>query len=458
MNILPINGRVAIVDDVLEQAQPLMQELSKRRIPFEYYDGKPENFPQKETYLNDIRVLFLDLNLMGNQVFTTKQLYPIINASLVSLISSSNFPYVLVCWTRTDNAEQYNEIIEKIKVDFKDNPPIDILPLPKLDYFSLSGEKTVSYDDKIEHLFMEIEDILSRHTAFNNILLWENNIHNATNNSVIESLSVIAKENDWDESANWIFTQWAKAYAGNNYSTYKDSGKLMSSFHTLDSYLFEKIEEEISKENDDTKFEENCSEMGLSLLKFNETLLFSFGATQAKEPGRIVIDENNKDCQKMYRDILNFSINRNSRPQDLSNELSSANEEDSKKIINNYFKEKQREIEKDWDVFKLVINPVCDFAQNKIKRNRVIPGIFILNEYRSIINDKTDALFVSPPFYYRSKNNNYFFVLDFRYFMSEIEDLGVSNLKLKQQVVGEILSKLSRHINRQGILSIDNHK
>ena len=46
-------------------------------------------------------------------------------------------------------------------------------------------------------------------------------------------------------------------------------------------------------------------------------------------------------------------------------------------------------------------------------------------------------------------------ILDFRYLTSEKEDVGNSNIKLKQVVLAEILSKLSRHINRQGLLTIE---
>lgn len=58
-------------------------------------------------------------------------------------------------------------------------------------------------------------------------------------------------------------------------------------------------------------------------------------------------------------------------------------------------------------------------------------------------------------FFYRDKNANYFFILDFRYLTSEEFDEGESKLKLKQVVLAEILSKLSRYINRQGLLTIE---
>ena len=86
---------------------------------------------------------------------------------------------------------------------------------------------------------------------------------------------------------------------------------------------------------------------------------------------------------------------------------------------------------------------------------RVIPGYFVESKYRDWFKSNSDALFISPDFYYRAKEGDYFFILDFRYLTSEKEDKGNSNLRLKQVVLAEILSKLSRHINRQGLLTIE---
>ena len=46
MNILPINGRIVIIDNSIEQALPLMKEFGKSRLSYSYYDGTPENHPQ----------------------------------------------------------------------------------------------------------------------------------------------------------------------------------------------------------------------------------------------------------------------------------------------------------------------------------------------------------------------------------------------------------------------------
>lgn len=447
MNNLPINGRIAIVDDQFKQALPLIQELSKRNIPFVYYDGKPEHLPMNNEN-NDIRILFLDINLIDNSVHTVKQLYPVVYATMNRIINDNNFPYILICWSR--NSSEYDEIMEKLKKDFSHKAPIATIPLIKSDFFDLNGDKTTLYDEKINGLFQEIASEMNNHTAFQNLILWENHIHTATNNALAEGL--ISIDNNWDQSANWIFTKWGMAFAGKKFNNYSSIEKLQAAYHTLNHFLHESIEEEIEKNiNSDINFEEDKTEQTLSLSKFNERLLFSFVQTSSKEAGRIVITD---EAFSEFKDTLCFAIN--GEDDDLRALLKGIEDQKEKgKVKKDYYKKIRKQIRDSWDIFKLVINPVCDFTQDKVKRSRVIPGIFIEKKYRELINDKTDALYISPNFYYSKKKNEYFFILDFRYFTSEKEDKGESCVKLKQQVLAEILSKLSRHINRQGILYID---
>lgn len=43
-SIIPINGRVAIVDDKIEQALPLMRVFAKNNIPYVFYEGNNYNY------------------------------------------------------------------------------------------------------------------------------------------------------------------------------------------------------------------------------------------------------------------------------------------------------------------------------------------------------------------------------------------------------------------------------
>lgn len=447
MNTLPINGRIVIIDDDINQARPLMEELGKRRLPYLYYDGNPENLPISGT-LNDVRLLFLDINLQGNSFRPVKELYPIIHAILQRVISPNNFPYVLVCWSR--NIEDYNYIIEQLYQQMRDRSPICSISLSKADFFTMTGEKTDDYDEKIELLFTRISDEISQHISFSNLLQWENHIHAAANHALNESLSCIA--NDWDSTADWIFTKWGLAYAGRRFKAQNSSEKLKSAFFTLNHFMQEAMDIEISNGvPPDSRFNEDSSDREESLLHFNEKLIFSFCQTAPKEPGRIVITNAELDT---YKDTLGTFLRESStiipivRKEGMS-------DKDLRKAIDKHLSKVRERIYQQWDIFKLVINPICDFAQDKLRVNRVIPGIFIPAEFYNLIIRNSDAIYVSPKFHYTKKDKDYFFILDFRYFTSEQHDNGESSLKIKQIVLAEILSKLSRHINRQGLLFID---
>lgn len=366
------------------------------------------------------------------------------------LIGNNAFPYMLVCWSR--NNTEYNEIIKLLSEDLGTRRPICSIPLNKSEFFTMTGEPTDDFEDKIQELYNTISLLLLQHTSFCNILKWENHIHKATNKALQEGLACIAGQ-DWDETANWIFTKWGKAYSGKSFDNLTNKGKLISSFHTLNLFLHETMEEHVGLENDETaSFITDEEDKDIKLTHFNERLIFSYCQTHPREPGRIVITP---EEFSEFKDSLNFSFlpcDSLIPPEKLAE---FENSKSPKKDKAKYFSGIRQAIRKDWDIFKLVINAPCDYAQNKVKMSRAIPGYFIKSKYRKWFNNNSDALFISPDFYYRTKNDDYFFILDFRYLTSEKEDEGNSNLRLKQVVLAEILSKLSRHINRQGLLTIE---
>lgn len=46
--------------------------------------------------------------------------------------------------------------------------------------------------------------------------------------------------------------------------------------------------------------------------------------------------------------------------------------------------------------------------RKKVKMSKAIPGIFVKSEFRKWFNNSSDALFISPDFYYRLKDADYF--------------------------------------------------
>ena len=61
---LPINGRITIIDDQFDQALPIINVLSKNKQAYTYYSGDLQFLPNQDEVPNDIRLLFLDINLI----------------------------------------------------------------------------------------------------------------------------------------------------------------------------------------------------------------------------------------------------------------------------------------------------------------------------------------------------------------------------------------------------------
>lgn len=110
-NLIPLNGRIAIVDDQIEQALPLMRIFAKNNIPYVYYKGNDiEYLPEQPE--NDIRILLLDLNLLGGRDNQPKDIRSSLFSVISHIISPNNYPYVLVLWSRQE--KEYREILEEL--------------------------------------------------------------------------------------------------------------------------------------------------------------------------------------------------------------------------------------------------------------------------------------------------------------------------------------------------------
>lgn len=148
---LPLNGRVAIIDDQLSQVEPLMKIFSQKQIPFTYFSGEVLFLPEEGISNNDIRVLFLDINLIDNTERNDKELKANLVPVLTRVISANNYPYVIIYWSRH---ERHKSLIENIfENELSDRKPICYLSAIKSDFFNLDGSMTDDFDTKIETLY-----------------------------------------------------------------------------------------------------------------------------------------------------------------------------------------------------------------------------------------------------------------------------------------------------------------
>ncbi|SDY38809.1 hypothetical protein [Acinetobacter kyonggiensis] len=473
MNKLPINGRIILVDDKIDQVQPLMNYFSKNKIPFTYFDGKFENFPEEG--FDDIRILFLDINLFDDTV-PSHQDFRALQPVVDKLISRVSHPYLLVLWTRDP------DVFNNFKMEFfqnsplKEKSPIDILTLEKSKFFSYSGEVL---DGDINDLEQELCSKLDNYPELQCILHWESMVHKVTNEIASIFFPKFGEYETWSEETKKMFTQFSKASLGKYFSDADASTRINSAFEVIHQVFMDELETQFYKAEKKLELE-NLDQTTAPNFKINTKLLIQNHDHLSNDyPGSLISLDNN-DASAFFSSIIdqdqlknavcknyNFSLKEG---DDRFNELSPSQQ--SKKCS----AYKKDEITGYLQKVQLRIDPLCDYVQQKIQHSKCVDGILIPEIAYNLIDKRSEAIYISPIFEYQE--NNVALVVDFRTFQTkvvvkestkltggtvneqiqsmeavgEILDEDKAIFRLRSALLADIQSKFARHANRQGLL------
>jgi hypothetical protein len=458
---LPLNGRIAIIDDQLDQALPLINILSKHQRPHTYFSGDYRFLPDVNNALNDIRVLFLDINLIDNQSHPDKVLKGRLIPVLQRVISEKNFPYVIIYWSR--NEHEHSGLIEDIfSNDLNNRKPIGYLSADKLRFFDLDGNPAEDIDEKINELFEKANQLIAKDPAYSYLLDWENQIHLAADKTLQDVFSSYHSFNSWTDNANFLINKLGESYAGRmTFKVQTPEDKIKSSFQAFNNVFIDTLEYSTSNSKMvncvELSFEEDVINKD-SIFSVNKKLLVSDDQEPVDYSGAVTEDQN-PISEKIFESLLNNSFNRRLIEDDVRKRDENKEKKDNviDKIVNKEASQKRKEIRSTWKRIYFVVTPLCDFVQRKCDNVRVIKGVIIKAEFKSFIDDKSEAIFVSPKFSFEGEI--YVIVLHFRYFFTSLGASGVKHLKplfrVRNNFLAEVQSKLARHISRQGILFID---
>ncbi len=459
---LPINGRIAIIDDQFEQAKPLIQILSQKQLPHTYFSGEVKFLPNEGENLNDIRVLFLDINLIDDREHENKvliaKLVPVINR----VISKENYPYIIVYWSRHEHHK--NLIEEEIFNDervLKHKKPIGYLSATKSDFFNFDGTQTGDFNHQIDELFDKINELIQNFPAYSYLLNWENQVHKATDQTLQDVFSSYHKFSSWSDNANFLLDKLGNSYAGNYFKSSTPEEKIKFAFQAFNSTLLDTVEALTEKAEIETvailsydleKVETN------TLFSINKKLLIAEDTIKFNYPGVIIEHtDTTKASEKPFNEILSKTISSFKIREEIKELDKSISEVELKKQFDKKCKEIRDLIRTDWLKIACFVTPLCDFVQkNNHIFDRVVSGIIVSSDKRQHIDDKHEAIFLSPDFEFNGKI--YFLILDYRYFHTSqyIQNESLKPIfRLKQQLLSEVQSKLARHISRQGVLFLD---
>lgn len=455
---LPINGRIAIIDNEINEVEPLFKILGRNRIPFVFFKGDDKEYlPDESDESNDIRLIFLDLNLLGQRIPSVKEVKSSLYSILKRVVSKNNFPYSIIIWSKQET-EYYGVVQEIFDNELADRKPISIDKFIKSDYFSLDGE---TKEDEKRDIIEELNKIFFKHQSYSTLVYWENKVHKSADN-VLQNIFSSYNPSEWVERSNYTIVKLGESYSGNK--TYNKLGyveKTKASLQAFNVIFIDTLEYNVFnsnniKEQSDLNFDINKFDKSEQLGLINEKLLISKSDLVIEYPG-VISEDNNPKNDKLFEGILNESFNRRIIDDELNDSISDPRMRE--KEINKLSSSKRKEIRNNWQKIYSVVTPLCDFVQGKNYNNRVIKGFIIDSEFSKYIDDKSEALFITPPFYDNHRKKNRVIVLNFRYFFTEKLKLKLKYIspifRLRSQVLSEVQSKLSRHINRQGILFID---
>jgi len=441
---LPLNGRIAIIDNQIEEALPLMRVFSKKQMPYVFYKGDDLDFlPEPNSRFNDIRLLFLDINLLNNKTPSEKDVKSTLYGVLTKVISENNYPYTLIYWSKQEDV--YGKLVtELFNKELKDRAPISIHPFKKSDFFNLDGEPTANDLDLIQ----EITTVLSNEPAYSYLLNWENKIHQAADKTLHEIFNPFTQAN-WSNDTNHLMTKLGVSFSGKAYASKNAAEKLKSTFNTLNIILNDTVETFINNNavQDAIELTSNFNPENSNSHLINKKLLLSDEIHPVDYPGTVLKDTSNK---KHFENIILSEI------IDLKtlDKAVGASGDTTDKVLSKLRKAKRAEMRTGMKGIWFVVTPLCDYVQDKAGFKKVVHGVALKKDFAYLLDTKSEAFFISPPF--KLEEESYVLVLNFRYLhtMNEIDPN--EHLKpvfrARQQLLAEVQSKLARHLSRQGIL------
>lgn len=452
-DFIPWNGRIAIVDDNVNQALPLMRVFSKNNIPYVFYKGNDISYLPEDPE-NDIRVLFLDLNLLGGLEVPSKNIRATLISLIKHIISPTNYPYILVLWSRQE--KEYGDLLREIfYTELNKCAPIGIFNYVKSDFFPYFAEEEDS-DNPVDDnkILEELNKILLQLPAYSHLMQWENCVHASADATIQDIFHDMHSKEDWQNNANYIFEAFAHAHLEQHYRDATLEEKAKSSLMFLNDVYNDTLEGSIRdldlshaqelKSSVDTEMRQSIS------AKINEHILFSKANKSVRQPGSIFVEEGNNG-----HSILNDCIRTEDLREQVKQRFQLPNIKEARNIYNQLVSERRKAIEQTMSpCCNIIVTPACDYAQNKIKFDRIVQGIIIESKYQKLIDNQSEAIYISPVFAYQDKSC--ILVLNFRYFLTR--DLSREStkpiFKLRNRMLAEIQSKLARHINRQGIMNL----
>jgi len=513
--LIPENGSVVIIDDQPNEALPIVKALSKKGIATTYYQGSiEEDLP--ETPVQCVRLLFLDLQIIdsNNETQISRSIINVLlriigmeNGPYLLVIWSSKFN--IYAESVKEEINKHNHLIPACIVNFDKAACLESKHINSIDVDlfkdrlkdllegqlddqdvevalsaveqALNEEYRTEYEAKIDAINIIEEQLkteLEKAGSFHLFVIWENIVKTSAAKIVNDITSLIDKNIHWESNAKNVFKRMGLARTGRN--ILKKEEFVRESINTLNISLVDKVEQEMKKSiipnhitiENDLSYQTNINSNTFSLREKD-------GNAQIEKDGKVIksgkgnkaLKNNILKCKEIGSDdktnsikvIDAYEILAPSLNTKLHIELSPSQElipgniyfnlEDNKK--EQYIKSFLSTLHGNKDEYYLIdleVSPICDYAQQKWKRSRTLPGLMYPKKYDDNIQSGNQLYKVDPSFIIDEVE--YKFIFDYHLFNASDKATAKERevkYRLKRELLLDIIAQLSSHVNRPGI-------
>jgi hypothetical protein len=514
--ILPENGSVVIVDDRPEEAMPILQLLSKKCISTTYYQGN-HDLPSEPKQSIRLLFLDLQLIETPNEHQIAKGIVNILsnliskhNGPYILVMWSKNYskygslveeeinkishliPSCIVNFNKRDCLEEkisplvddetvYKKVLGNLegRLEAEDQEIIK-----KTIQSALSDEFKTEFTTKPNALQIiedHIAEGLKKAGVFHLFIIWENLIKRSGTHTVQAVSNTIDMTNLWEINMRHVIKRLAKARTGQN--KISDELALRAAMTTFTQSFIEELESSIrdfqfpdyvklespfliSKSEGENNYQiVEVQEAGKFKLQVNKNTIKIGSSVKPGSIGTLAnsVPLDDKAMVKQITDtydriphIINTKLHLELNPV---KELVPGNvyempvDDQKKKLyVGTYFDK----IPDDVSLCKFIeleVSPICDYAQAKWKKSRLISGIIYPESIKESPNTQKDFLYnVAPSFLV--DNTPYKLIFNFHYFKS-LDNATVQQrpiwFRIKRELLLDITANLSGHVNRPGI-------
>jgi hypothetical protein len=289
--IFPKNGAVVIVDDNIEEIEPLIYYFTNKGVPTFVSDGKQSSLPS--TPLNGVRLLFLDMELISSN--NPRDISTKLVTVIQRMIGMQNGPYILILWS-TKNGQYEKDFRELL---YKDSDtvlnPISIIAFKKEDIFEDQNDELFDIDDITSIITEKITDnkdievSIDHATIIKDYIKEELELVNKDDKKAIRSSAIDIISNEIESKLSkidsmQIFFEWNNIVTDNDKNLVTDMLKLVDfNSEKWNDFIKDTLEEMASAEQGQSYKQGQKENIKSAFNILNELLLGNITSSLDKE-------------------------------------------------------------------------------------------------------------------------------------------------------------------------------